>query len=115
MAAAKVIYYAGTQAYLQRILHPLLKLLHKSREVERIVLVYLLRIVPRAPVRRVVLPLLTPLKDIDHFEQELFSPYYYHFLLRADDPREVKRDKIRLLLKILNSDNYGAILREFIV
>lgn len=47
--------------------------------------------------------------------QELFSPYYSRFLLRTDDTREVKRDKIRLLLRILTPENYGAILREFIV
>ncbi|KAF9446612.1 hypothetical protein P691DRAFT_761494 [Macrolepiota fuliginosa MF-IS2] len=94
MAAAKVIYYAGPPPYLQKLPLPLLKLLRKSREIERVVLVYLLIIVPKAP--------------------ELFSPYYSRFLSRTDDTREVKRDKIRLLLRILTLENYGAILREFI-
>jgi AP-3 complex subunit beta len=51
MTAARVIYYAGPPAYLQKTVNPLLKLLHKSREVERVVLVYLLIIVQKMPVR----------------------------------------------------------------
>ncbi|XP_006459251.1 hypothetical protein AGABI2DRAFT_177251 [Agaricus bisporus var. bisporus H97] len=94
MAAVKVMYYAGTTAHLQKMLQPLLKLLHESREIERVVLVYLLVIIPRAP--------------------DIFSPYYSRFLLRTNDARETKRHKIQLLLLVLNSENYGAILREFI-
>ncbi|KAF5359621.1 hypothetical protein D9756_003261 [Leucocoprinus leucothites] len=94
MAVVRVIYYAGPSVYLQKVVQPLLRLLHQSREVERVVLVYLLILVQKSP--------------------ELFSPYHTRLFLRTDDSREVKRDKIRLLLRILNSDNYGAILREFI-
>lgn len=47
--------------------------------------------------------------------QDMFSPYYSRFLLRTNDARETKRNKIQLLLQVLNSENYGAILREFIV
>ncbi|KXN91626.1 AP-3 complex subunit beta-2 [Leucoagaricus sp. SymC.cos] len=94
MAAVRVIYYAGPPGYLERVVQPLLKLLHKSREVERVVLVYLLIIVQKA--------------------SELFAPHHSRFLLRTDDALEVKRVKIQLLLKILNSENYGTLLREFI-
>jgi hypothetical protein len=47
--------------------------------------------------------------------QALFAPYYARFLLRTDDIRQVKQDKIALLLNIVNPDNLQPILREFIV
>ena len=47
--------------------------------------------------------------------QHLFSPHHVRFLIRSTDARPVKLDKIRLLLNIINPDNYQAILREFIV
>lgn len=47
--------------------------------------------------------------------QHLFAPYYTRFLVRSDDLTQVKKDKIRLLLNVLNTDNYAAIMREFIV
>lgn len=52
MAAVRVIYYAGPPEYLPNLLHPLLKLLHKSREIEQVVLAYLLIVVSKAPVRQ---------------------------------------------------------------
>ena len=35
--------------------------------------------------------------------------------MRADDTSPVKKDKIRLLRAVIKSDNYQALLREFIV
>lgn len=107
-----MIYYAGTIGYLQKTVHPLFKLLRKSKEVERVVLAYLLVLVPKAPVCKFPS---SSIRVLIVLEQDLFSPYYSRFLLRTDDIREVKRDKIQLLLKILTPENYGAILREFIV
>ncbi|TFK40175.1 adaptin N terminal region-domain-containing protein [Crucibulum laeve] len=94
LAAARVIYYAAPPSYLSKIVNPLLRLLTTSKEVERVVLVYLLAISKTTP--------------------SLFAPFYPRFLVRTDDMRQVKKDKIRLLLNVLNIDNYSAILRELI-
>jgi len=50
MAAARVIFYTGPPVYLQKIVQPLLRLLYSSKEVERIVLVYLLIVAQKSPV-----------------------------------------------------------------
>lgn len=47
--------------------------------------------------------------------QAMFAPYYTRFLVRTDDIRQVKQNKIALLLNIINPDNLQPILREFIV
>jgi len=41
--------------------------------------------------------------------------HYTRFLVRCDDLKEVKKDKIRLMLNVVNGENWAAILREFIV
>ncbi|GLB40583.1 putative non-SMC mitotic condensation complex subunit 1 [Lyophyllum shimeji] len=94
LAVARVFYYAGPPSYLSKIVHPVLRLLSTSKEVERVVLVYLNVISRTAP--------------------NLFAPFYLRFLVRTDDLRQVKRDKIRLLLNIITVENYSAILRELI-
>jgi len=111
MAAARVIFYAGPPVYLQKIVQPLLRLLHSSKEVESIVLVYLLIVAQKSPVGH---NFFTAQKLI-FLVQELLSAYHTRFFLKTSDTHKAKRDKIRLLLRILNLDNYGAILREFIV
>ena len=40
---------------------------------------------------------------------------YQQFLLRTDDPSQVKRDKIRVMLNLCDVDNHQALLREFMV
>lgn len=50
MAAARAIFYAGPPVYLQKIVQPLLRLLHSSKEIERIVLVYLSIVAQKSPV-----------------------------------------------------------------
>ncbi|KAG5646111.1 hypothetical protein DXG03_004350 [Asterophora parasitica] len=94
LAVSRIFYYAGPPSQLSKIVQPLLRLLSISKEVERVVLVYLHMISRTAP--------------------NLFAPFYPRFLLRTDDLRQVKQDKIKLLLNIINVDNYSAILREFI-
>jgi len=47
--------------------------------------------------------------------QNLFAPFYTRFLVRTDDMRQVKQDKIKLLLNVITIDTYPAILRELIV
>lgn len=112
LAVARVFYFAGPPSYLSRVSEPLLRLLHTSKEVERVVLAYILVISRTSPVGPV-----SPLNIsvADTFAQNLFAPFYPRFLLRTDDLRPVKQDKIRLLLRIVNPDSYQPILREFIV
>lgn len=38
---------------------------------------------------------------------------YQRLLVRTDDPSQVKRDKIRVMLNICDVDNHQALLREF--
>lgn len=47
--------------------------------------------------------------------QQLLVPFYTYFLVRTDDTRQVKKDKMRLLRTILNQETHQALLREFIV
>ncbi|KAJ7773104.1 adaptin N terminal region-domain-containing protein [Mycena metata] len=94
LAVTRVFYYAGPSSYHPRMVQPLLRLLHTSKEVERVVVAYVLAVSRSAP--------------------NLFSPFYPQFLLRTDDLRHVKQDKIKVLLVLANFDTHQAILREFI-
>ncbi|KAG5637426.1 hypothetical protein H0H81_004633 [Sphagnurus paluster] len=94
LAVTRVFFYAGPPSYLSKTVLPLIRLLSISREVERVVLVYLNVIARAAP--------------------HLFAPFYPRFLVRTDDLRHVKQDKIKLLLTIIDVENYTAILRELI-
>ncbi|KAF9522067.1 adaptin N terminal region-domain-containing protein [Crepidotus variabilis] len=94
LAATRVLFYGAPPSYWSLFVNPLLRLLATSREVERVVLADLL-IMTRT-------------------EPHLFSSHYTRFLVRSDDFTQVKKDKIRLLLNVLNIDNYAAIMREFI-
>ncbi|KDQ53109.1 hypothetical protein JAAARDRAFT_137465 [Jaapia argillacea MUCL 33604] len=94
MATIKLIYYLGPPSSLPKVVQPLFRLLTISKEVERCALVYMRIIARRAP--------------------HLFAPFYTKILVRADDSTPVKRDKVKLLLTFLNTDNYQALLREFI-
>ncbi|KAJ7219906.1 adaptin N terminal region-domain-containing protein [Mycena pura] len=93
-AVTRVLYYAGPPSHHSRIVQPLLRLQHISKEVERVVLAYILAVSRTTP--------------------SLFSHFYPHFLLRTDDLRQVKQDKIKVLLLLANHDTHQAILREFI-
>ncbi|CAK5268769.1 unnamed protein product [Mycena citricolor] len=94
LAAARVVYYGGTPSYHPRLIQPLLRLLHTSKEVERVVIAYIIELSRSSP--------------------NLFAPFYLQFLLRTDDLRSTKQDKIKLLLLLSNHDAHQAILRELI-
>ncbi|KAJ7104301.1 adaptin N terminal region-domain-containing protein [Mycena belliarum] len=94
LAVTRVFYYAGPPSYHSRMVQPLVRLLHNSKEVERVVIAYVLAVSRTAPT--------------------LFSNFYPQFLVRTDDLRQVKQDKIKLLLRLANFDTHQAILREFI-
>ncbi|KAK7033043.1 AP complex subunit beta [Favolaschia claudopus] len=94
LAAARVFYYTGPPSYHSRLVQPLLRLLHTSKEVERVVIAYV--------------------HALSHSNPSLFSPFYHQFLIRTDDFRQVKQDKIKVLLLLANFETHQAILREFI-
>ncbi|KAH8831481.1 adaptin N terminal region-domain-containing protein [Flagelloscypha sp. PMI_526] len=94
VSVVRAIFYLGQNSHQPKIVQPLLRLLAASKEVERVVLSYILFIVRRQP--------------------SLFSSWYARFLLRSDDAQTVKTTKIQLLLAIFNEVNHQAILREFI-
>ncbi|KAI0788032.1 adaptin N terminal region-domain-containing protein [Fomes fomentarius] len=94
LAVARVFFYLGPPAELPKIVHPLSRLLHVSPEVERVVL--------------------TNLVLTSSALSESLAKSYTRFLVRADDARQVKKDKVRLLRSIVNLDNYSSLLREFI-
>ncbi|KAJ7931408.1 adaptin N terminal region-domain-containing protein [Mycena leptocephala] len=94
LAVTRISYYAGPPSYHSRMVQPLLRLLHTSKEVERVVVAYVLAVSRATP--------------------NLFTPFYLQFLLRTDDLRQVKQDKIKVLLLLANFDTHQAILREFI-
>ncbi|KAG6901132.1 hypothetical protein C0995_016713 [Termitomyces sp. Mi166 len=95
LAVTRIFFYAGPPSHLSKIVSPLLRLLNFSAEVERVVLVYINAIARSAP--------------------HLFAPFFARFLVRTDDLRQVKQEKIKLLLTILTADNYSVILRELVV
>ncbi|KAG6370469.1 adaptin N terminal region-domain-containing protein [Boletus reticuloceps] len=94
LAVVRVFYYAGPPSSTSKVVNPLLRIMHVSREVERVVLAYLL-IITRA-------------------QPQLFSMQYQRFLVRTDDPSQAKRDKIKVMLNLCDVDNHQALLREFI-
>ncbi|KAF8121830.1 adaptin N terminal region-domain-containing protein [Boletus edulis] len=94
LAVVRVFYYAGPPSSTNKVVNPLLRIMHISREVERVVLAYLL-IITRA-------------------QPQLFSMQYQRFLVRTDDPSQAKRDKIKVMLNLCDVDNHQALLREFI-
>ncbi len=87
----RVIYYAGPPSFHPKVVDPLLRILHMSPELERIVLSYILASTP-----------------------SLFSSYFTHFLVSYGDLPDTKAAKLRLLLAILNFDNHAGILRELV-
>ncbi|KAH7884593.1 adaptin N terminal region-domain-containing protein [Phlebopus sp. FC_14] len=94
LAVVRVFYYAGSPVSINKIVNPLLRILHVSKEAERVVLAYF--------------------TVITRVHPQLFSSYYTRILVRTDDSEQVKRDKIKTLLNLCNIDNHQALLREFI-
>lgn len=91
IAATRVIFYAGPPSYHPKVVQPLLRLLHISPEVERIVLAYILASNP-----------------------VLFASHPTPFFISAADLPENRACKLRILLAILNFDNHPTVLRELV-
>ena len=63
MAATRILYYAGPPSCLLKVVQPLLRLLNQSREVERVVLVYIFIISKTNPVKHSSLQMRFELTD----------------------------------------------------
>ncbi|KAI0073677.1 hypothetical protein K474DRAFT_170602 [Panus rudis PR-1116 ss-1] len=94
IAVVRAFYYLGPPSQTHKIAAPLLRLLHISPEVERVVLAYI-HIVARS-------------------NASLFTSHWSSFIVRADDLPVVKKEKMRLLRSVITPENYQALLREFI-
>ncbi|KAH8100165.1 adaptin N terminal region-domain-containing protein [Cristinia sonorae] len=94
MAVARAFYYLAPPSETKKLVPPLIRLLHISPEVERVVLTYLL----------IVSQTLAP----------LLVPHHAAFFVRTDDIQQIKRDKMQLLRTVISAENYQVLLREFI-
>ncbi|TFY72051.1 hypothetical protein EVG20_g958 [Dentipellis fragilis] len=94
LAVSRTFYYLALPSEHAKLVHPLLRLLDTSTEVERVTLTYILTIARTSP--------------------DLFAAQYARFLVCADDSSFVKAEKMRLLQLFVNGDNWQALLREFI-
>lgn len=93
MAASRGIYYLAPPSQTTKAVSPLLKLLHTSPEVERVVVEELYLISRASP--------------------NLMAPHYSRLLLRSSDATSTKLAKLKILVKIMKSENAGALLGEF--
>ncbi|KAJ3829990.1 adaptin N terminal region-domain-containing protein [Lentinula raphanica] len=94
LAAAQIFWYTGPPSVHGKVVRPLLRLLQTSKEVERVTLSYI-RVLART-------------------DPSLFSPYFVRFFMLLDDSRQVKAEKIKLLVSLINYENHQSIFRELI-
>ncbi|KAA1467419.1 hypothetical protein DENSPDRAFT_862985 [Dentipellis sp. KUC8613] len=94
LAVSRTFYYLALPSEHTKLVHPLLRLLDTSTEVERVTLTYILTIARTSP--------------------DLFAAQYARFLVCADDSSFVKAEKMHLLQLFVNGDNWQALLREFV-
>ncbi|KAF9264864.1 hypothetical protein L218DRAFT_979527 [Marasmius fiardii PR-910] len=94
LAVTRVFWCVGLPTDHHQFVQPLLRLLQMSREIERVVLTYVLVIARTA--------------------SSLFSNYYSRFFLYSQDNGVTKKMKIAMLLQLVNFENHQVILRELI-
>ncbi|KAJ3763734.1 adaptin N terminal region-domain-containing protein [Lentinula raphanica] len=94
LAAAQIFWYTGPPSVHGKVVRPLLRLLQTSKEVERVTLSYI-RVLART-------------------DPSLFSSYFVRFFMLLDDSRQVKAEKIKLLVCLINYENHQSIFRELI-
>ncbi|KAG8846034.1 AP-3 complex subunit beta [Serendipita sp. 411] len=93
LAVSRALYYLGPPSDTPKIVPPLLKLLHTSTEIERVVVEELYIIARASP--------------------ELLSSHYSRLFLRSSDLPSTKLAKLRILVKLMKSENASALLGEF--
>ncbi|KZT73489.1 hypothetical protein DAEQUDRAFT_754362 [Daedalea quercina L-15889] len=109
LAVARAFYYLAPSSEVPKLVLPLLRLLHASREVERVVLAYLLIASRTLSVSR----LAGGIKFFAERQQHAIAPHYARCLVRADDVRQTKVAKVRLLRALITPETHPALLREF--
>ncbi|KAJ4001374.1 adaptin N terminal region-domain-containing protein [Lentinula boryana] len=94
LASVRIFWYLGPPSVHGKVVRPLLRLLQVSKEVERVTLSYIL--------------------VLARTSASLFSPHFVRFFMLSDDPRQVKAEKIKLLVCLINYENHQSIFRELI-
>ncbi|KAJ3781899.1 adaptin N terminal region-domain-containing protein [Lentinula aff. detonsa] len=94
LASVRIFWYLGPPSVHSKVVRPLLRLLQVSKEVERVTLSYIL--------------------VLARTSASLFSPHFVHFFMLSDDSRQVKAEKIKLLVCLINYENHQSIFRELI-
>ncbi|TDL25466.1 hypothetical protein BD410DRAFT_743013 [Rickenella mellea] len=93
LAVTRLFHYLAPPSERHKYVDPLLRLLPRSKEIERIVLSYLV--------------------VLSHDSPSLFAPLHARFYVRATNIYSTKRDKIRILLNLATAENYQPLTREF--
>ncbi|KAJ3983109.1 adaptin N terminal region-domain-containing protein [Lentinula detonsa] len=94
LASVRIFWYLGPPSVHGKVVRPLLRLLQVSKEVERVTLSYIL--------------------VLARTSASLFSPHSVRFFMLSDDSRQVKAEKIKLLVCLINYENHQSIFRELI-
>jgi AP-3 complex subunit beta len=113
MAATRAFYYLAPSSRHTVFVSPLLRLLHTSKEVERVILSYVEVIAQDEPVRDDFL--ITPMWQLSSSLQHLFASNYTHFIVKTSDFPVTKQLKLKILTSLLNAENWSTLLREFVV
>ncbi|EUC64965.1 adaptin amino-terminal region protein [Rhizoctonia solani AG-3 Rhs1AP] len=92
LSVARIHWYLAPSSYRPKIVAPLLRLLHISPEVERVVVENLGIIAQEQP--------------------SLLKPYITRFFVRSSDSSPTKITKLRILLALVDANNVGLILNE---
>ncbi|KAG8929188.1 AP-3 complex subunit beta [Tulasnella sp. 417] len=93
MSVSRTIYYVAPANERWKFVLPLLRLLHSSKEVERVALENLRVIAQASP--------------------EMLRPHISRLYIRSSDITQVKQVKLRILVALITSDNAQDLLREF--
>ncbi|KAG8973912.1 AP-3 complex subunit beta [Tulasnella sp. 425] len=93
MAVSRTIYYLAPVKERQKIVLPLLRLLHSSKEVERVTLENLSVLARDSP--------------------EMLQPHVSRLYIRSSDITQVKQVKMRILVALITPGNAQDMLREF--
>jgi AP-3 complex subunit beta len=94
VSVTRLLLFCNVESQMPKVVSPMLRLLHGSPEVERVVLHYLL--------------------DLPDHLIEILSPLHSRFFLRSTDTQATKLLKIKLLLRLNRIEIYQVILRELI-
>ncbi|CAE6426865.1 unnamed protein product [Rhizoctonia solani] len=92
LSVARIHWYLAPSSYRSKIVSPLLRLLHISPEIERVVVENLGVIAQEQP--------------------SLLKPYLTRFFVRASDSSPTKISKLRILLALADASNVGLIINE---